>query len=510
MEQLSRYLTNMANELQLKKLAQGVGTWNTWRKNNPDVSIDLSNVDLDQELSLRKAKLPKEHSILITSLVGIFATYLLTFMKFSDDQSLLDIVSTLLERGILFINPSISNEVLHAILSGSLFLVGKPILTILLSGAFTFTVIYPVVFRILSDSNINLSYANLSRANLNNSDLSCIDFNFSNLEEANLKSTNLFSSSFLAANLKHTDITGACIGGWNTDENTIFDGIKCKFLYERYDEYSNSFTGRRPYKSGVNFKRGECEKILQKKASLINFIFEDGMNWNAFAYSYNKVKVKYGHEQIAVDNIENRDDGALVINLKSAPGIDRLEVYSLLLNQYEMVVGVLKEQCKARLEDKDKQIDKLLNHQEKIFDKLPKLVSEMPRNTTIYNQQNSKWGGGFSGNGGIQSGGTFYDLSENIEYNSGQVEDLLDSLKNLSQGFPDKQNLEILEHLKDLQDELIHSEKRKPSRIKASLTALLAIAVGVRGAVAADFSSDVLELSSKLGVPIELSETFHE
>jgi uncharacterized protein YjbI with pentapeptide repeats len=296
----------MANELQLNKLAQGVGSWNSWRKSNPHVSIDLSNVDLEQELSIRRARLPREYSLIITSLVGIFVTYFLTFMKFSNGQSLLDIISAFLERGIFLINPSIAKDVIHAILGSSLFLISKTVLTILISAAFTITVVYPIVFRILSGSNVNLSHVNLSKANLNGSSLSHIDFNFASFEGANLRGANLFSSSFLGANLKGADISGACIGGWNTDNNTIFDGIKCNFFYEEYDKSSKGFSSRRPYNKNVNFKRGECEKILQKKASIISFIFEHGLDWKAFAYSYNEVQIKYGREQIAVDSIENR------------------------------------------------------------------------------------------------------------------------------------------------------------------------------------------------------------
>ena len=36
----------MANEEQLAILKQGVDIWNQWRKNNPDVKIDLQNADL--------------------------------------------------------------------------------------------------------------------------------------------------------------------------------------------------------------------------------------------------------------------------------------------------------------------------------------------------------------------------------------------------------------------------------------------------------------------------------
>ena len=42
----------MANEEQLSILKQGVRVWNKWRKENPEIEIDLSKADLLQaELS---------------------------------------------------------------------------------------------------------------------------------------------------------------------------------------------------------------------------------------------------------------------------------------------------------------------------------------------------------------------------------------------------------------------------------------------------------------------------
>ena len=48
----------MAKRNQLKILKQGVKTWNQWRKENPDVKINLIKADL-READLKKAHLRK-------------------------------------------------------------------------------------------------------------------------------------------------------------------------------------------------------------------------------------------------------------------------------------------------------------------------------------------------------------------------------------------------------------------------------------------------------------------
>jgi uncharacterized protein YjbI with pentapeptide repeats len=46
----------MANPVHVKILNQGVGVWNKWREENPDIIPDLKNADL-QGINLNGAKL---------------------------------------------------------------------------------------------------------------------------------------------------------------------------------------------------------------------------------------------------------------------------------------------------------------------------------------------------------------------------------------------------------------------------------------------------------------------
>jgi hypothetical protein len=110
--------------------------------------------------------------------------------------------------------------------------------------------------------------------------------------------------------------------------------------------------------------------------------------------------------------------------------------------------------------------------------------------------------------GFIQSGsGTISDFSQNIGQNVDEITRLISSLRNMAQTFPEAEREEVLVHLDDLQEDINTPEKRKPQRIKARLVALFAFVTMSAGVLAgaADFSNNVLELSEKLGVPIELS-----
>ncbi len=95
------------------------------------------------------------------------------------------------------------------------------------------------------------------------------------------------------------------------------------------------------------------------------------------------------------------------------------------------------------------------------------------------------------------------NLSQNINQNVDEIMRLITSLRERAQEFPEAQREEAMIHLDDLQEDITTPEKQKPQRIKTRIVALLTIAGLVAGA--ADFSNNVLELSEKMKIPIDIN-----
>ncbi|MTJ51200.1 hypothetical protein FJR38_00100 [Anabaena sp. UHCC 0253] len=97
------------------------------------------------------------------------------------------------------------------------------------------------------------------------------------------------------------------------------------------------------------------------------------------------------------------------------------------------------------------------------------------------------------------------DFSQNIGQNSDEIIKIITSLREMAQEFPEEKREEIMVHLEDLEEDITKPEKLKPQRIKARIMSLLTISGMLFNVVAgaADFSNNVLDLSEKLGVPIE-------
>jgi hypothetical protein len=127
--------------------------------------------------------------------------------------------------------------------------------------------------------------------------------------------------------------------------------------------------------------------------------------------------------------------------------------------------------------------------------------NESITNETTINAPNSSIGFVQSGSGSVSN------FSQNIGQNVDEITRLINSLRDMAQEFPEAEREEALVHLDDLQEDINTPDKRKPQRIKTRLVALFTFATMSAGVLAgaADFSNNVLELSEKLGVSIELS-----
>ncbi|WP_017741533.1 hypothetical protein [Scytonema hofmannii] len=100
--------------------------------------------------------------------------------------------------------------------------------------------------------------------------------------------------------------------------------------------------------------------------------------------------------------------------------------------------------------------------------------------------------------------GNITDVSQYIVQNLNDINSLIESLRKRAQEFPENQREEALTHLEDLQEAIDKPEKQKSPRIKALLVALGT--VGAMVVAGTDFLNNLLELSEKLGVPIELAQ----
>jgi hypothetical protein len=75
-----------------------------------------------------------------------------------------------------------------------------------------------------------------------------------------------------------------------------------------------------------NFAPGEFTKLFQKSLHTVDLIFSDGIDWQVFLDSFEKLQVECNSDELAIQAIEKKPDGTLVIRVEVPPDADKAEV----------------------------------------------------------------------------------------------------------------------------------------------------------------------------------------
>lgn len=363
----------MANEKHIALLKQSRDIWNSWRQRNSGVLPDLSNADLSglslSGFDLRSANLS------------------------GSDLKRVDFAAT------NFIKPLVFEQFEKA-------------------GCST-----------------DLSGADLSRADLRKANLRLADLSGANLAEANLAEAILLMANLSGANLSRADLTrtqalttdfsrailtGACLQEWNINSETSLNDVICEYAYLRYRQQE-----RIPIDRG--FSPGEFTKLFQKNTSIIELIFNNGVDWISFAYSFGKLKIEYEDTELAVQSIENKGDGIVVVKVKVSPNTDKTVAYQSFMQGYELAQKSLGEHYQVRLEDRDKHINQLfilLQQSQEKLGEVPRIMADNPTRIT-----NVHHGNYIESNTGTYIQGDYIRMSPDLAQAATQIQDLIEQLQ---------------------------------------------------------------------------------
>ncbi|MEQ9672268.1 pentapeptide repeat-containing protein [Coleofasciculus sp. G2-EDA-02] len=213
----------------------------------------------------------------------------------------------------------------------------------------------------------NLEGANLEGANLEGANLLTTSLQRANLEKANLEGANLQGADLsetllnatqaIATNFSNTTLTGACIQDWNINSSTNFNGVSCEYVYLKYNKETKIRQERRPHTG--TFAPREFTQLFQISLNTVDLIFREGVNWQAIAYSLTHTLIINEDTPLAVQNIENKGDGTVIIRVQAPPNTDKEKIYKDFWQGYEFAQKAVESQDRVRLEDKDKEINRL-------------------------------------------------------------------------------------------------------------------------------------------------------
>ncbi|NET83904.1 MAG: hypothetical protein F6J94_18860 [Moorea sp. SIO1F2] len=112
-------------------------------------------------------------------------------------------------------------------------------------------------------------------------------------------------------------------------------------------------------------------------------IFIHGVNWQAFVPSFQKLKVESGAQELAIQSIENKGDGTIVIRINIPREFNKAEIHNNFIHNYELSLQILQEKYLAELKAKDEQIQ-IYRHQSADLKEIIKVMASKPMNNDIY------------------------------------------------------------------------------------------------------------------------------
>jgi hypothetical protein len=275
----------MANEEHLKVLLLGVDTWNHWRLQNEEVIPDLTDVKLGN-INLSNINFSN------TELCRAQINYV-------------GMGSANLYRANLY-RANFSNSNLE----------GADLRYAKLSEAdFSFAWLGGTDLRYAELYNAKFVQTYLGQANLGDAKLCNANFNGAGLRNVDFSNSDLTEVSFLRANFKCAILTGACIQDWNINSSTSFANIKCEYVYQgkRWDNSGVcEFIDRLPKASNLIFKEGEFETLIRKQQDVIDLVFVDGIDWQAFFQSFQELREEFQSNEVSIQAIERKDANFVV------------------------------------------------------------------------------------------------------------------------------------------------------------------------------------------------------
>jgi uncharacterized protein YjbI with pentapeptide repeats len=300
----------MANKEHLALLRQGVEAWNKWRKTNRQIKPDLSKVNFSKA-DLRWANLERAN---LSGSNFIGADLQESNLKWADLRKANFTGANL--SGTNFSGANLANGNIDQVdLSG-----------VDLSG--------------VDLSGVDFSEEDLSGSNLSGSNLSGANLSGSNLSGANLSGANLSKNQALRANFEEAIFTGTCLENWNINSQTNLNNVICDYIYLKENRQE-----RRPHDPNKHFAPGEFTKLFQKALETVDLIFSDGIDWQAFLASFEKLQVECGSDELAIQAIEKKSGGAFVIRVEVPLDADKASIEESFWQKYRPL-----------LEAKDKQI----------------------------------------------------------------------------------------------------------------------------------------------------------
>lgn len=295
----------------------------------------------------------------------------------------------------------------------------------------------------------DLRGVNLQGANLQNASFIGANLSEANLQDANLSKAKLKQTQLDGANLTGACLTGACIEDWGITSETQLHGVQCDYIFMKLVEQGdfNENPRRKPDNWNENFKEGDFADLMAPLVkTLLELYHSQQVEPRAVQLAFNQLVENNPGAELSLLSVETRgkNNDKLLIKAHIGNDANASELSAEYFSYYNQYKSLSTEVLWSLLAEKDKTILMLAGQVDEALKtaiKRPSFYAENYHNqgdtmsdkseSSSYNLTGAKFGGGFAGTGGTQSGGIFNDYSSNpsLAEAAAEIQQLLQQLE---------------------------------------------------------------------------------
>jgi uncharacterized protein YjbI with pentapeptide repeats len=224
--------------------------------------------------------------------------------------------------------------------------------------------------------NLNLSFTNLANADLRKLILVGSNLTATNLRGANLEGADLSDVRAIGTDFTGAKLTGACVQNWRIDASTHLGGIDCRYVF-----LAEGYQDRQP--ASGEFEPGDFAKLYQTVVDTFDLIFRNGIDWRTFQASLEEARRTHPDANLTMQSVESKGDGYVIIKLQVESNQDKEHLHQLLKQIYAERQRELEGYYQQTLEQKEDQIETLINLSNRLSGLLPQHLSRTDVGQTV-------------------------------------------------------------------------------------------------------------------------------
>ncbi|MBD2683435.1 MULTISPECIES: pentapeptide repeat-containing protein [Nostoc] len=203
---------------------------------------------------------------------------------------------------------------------------------------------------------VNLQGVNLANASFIGADLSHANLQDADLSRAKLVQTQLDGTDFTGATL-----TGAFIEDWGITNETLFDKVKCEYVFMRLPTAYNPDPLRKPDNRQEVFALGEFGDFIKPIFDTLDLYHNQGVDPRAIAISFKQLAENHPDAELEIVAMEKRGQDKFLLRAKTAIAADKSELSAEYFATYNQLKALAEQEVKALIAEKDSRIADLQN-----------------------------------------------------------------------------------------------------------------------------------------------------